>query len=68
MSKLIKVKDAVGLHRDMGCGAILNTSSSDYDKYIVQRQKMLSEKTRISNLEKDVTEIKDMLQQLLSKL
>jgi len=67
MNKLVKVKDAAGLHRDMGCGAILNTSSVDYDKYIKQRESMMSQKRRVDKLESDISEIKNMLQQLLSE-
>lgn len=65
MNKLIKVKDSIGLHREMNSGAILNTSSADYNKYKEQRDKLLSEKHRVDKLESDITEIKDMLKLLL---
>jgi hypothetical protein len=67
MTKLVRVKDSVGLHRNVDSGAIVNSSNIDYNKYIMQKEKMSSEKTRIKNLEQDVMEIKDMLRQLLSK-
>lgn len=66
--KLIKVKDAVSLHRDAESGAIVNTSCADYDKYIMSREKAIRERTRVDKLESDVAEIKGMLQQLMSKL
>lgn len=68
MSKLVKVKDSVGLHRDLGCGAIVNTSVDDYNKYMKQRQSALSQKSRLETLENDVTEIKSMLKELIGKL
>jgi hypothetical protein len=66
--KLIKVKDAVSLHRDTESGAIVNTSYADYDKYITSREKAISERVRVDRLESDVADIKGMLQQLMSKL
>lgn len=65
MKTLIKVKDSIGLHREMESGAILNTSSDDYNKYIKQRESMLSQKQRVDKLESDISEIKSMLNQLL---
>jgi hypothetical protein len=66
--KLIKVKDAVSLHRDTESGAIVNTSYADYDKYITSREIAISERVRVDRLESDVADIKGMLQQLMSKL
>lgn len=68
MDKLIKVKDSLTLHRNMESGAIVNTSADDYNKYIMRKEKMMQEKNRVAKLEKDVEEIKSMLQQLMSKL
>lgn len=66
MNKLIKVKDSVGLHREMESGAILNTSADDYNKYIKQRESMSAQKQRVDRLESDISEIKYMLNQLLT--
>jgi len=65
--KLIKVKDSVGLHRELESGAIVNTSVDDYEKYLKKKEAMLSQKKRLDNLESDVGEIKNMLKELLSK-
>lgn len=68
MDKLVKVKDSVGLHRDMTCGVIVNTSVDDYNKYIKQKESMSKQKHRLDKVEEDVTEIKSMLKEIMSKL
>ena len=54
--------------RKSSSGAVVNVASDDYDKYIKQKEKVRQEKERIDSLEKDVSEIKDMLKQLLDKV
>ena len=61
---LIPVKDQPGLFRDSESGAIINRRTNDYDAYITNRDKLLSEKERIDKLESDIGDIKRMLQQL----
>jgi hypothetical protein len=72
--KLLKVIDKPGLHRTVDSGAIVNIQSSEYDKYIRQRNLMLSQKERIEAVENtlvdlrtDFDEVKTMLKQLLDK-
>ena len=61
---LIPVKDQSGFFRDSETGAIINNNSNDYDTYVSNRDKLLSEKERIDKLESDIGDIKRMLQQL----
>ena len=61
---LIPVKDQPGLFRDSESGAIINRRTNDYDAYITNRDKLLSEKERIDKLESDIGDIKRMLQKL----
>jgi recombinational DNA repair ATPase RecF len=68
MNDLIKVKDSVGLFRDVKSRAIMNTSSVDYDKYMQRRNAILKEKQEVAVLKKEVTEIKDMLAKILEKI
>ena len=68
MNDLIKVKDSVGLVRDVKSRAIINTSSVDYDKYMQRRNAILKEKQEVAVLKKEVTEIKDMLAKILEKI
>lgn len=65
--KLVKVKDSVGLHRELTSGAIVNTSVSDYEEYVKQKKAALSNKSRIDKLESDISEIKSMLKELINK-
>lgn len=61
---LIPVKDQPGLFRDSETGAIVNKRTNDYQAYVSNRDKLLSEKERIDKLESDIGDIKRMLQQL----
>lgn len=65
--KLVKVKDSVGLHREINSGAIVNTSVDDYEKYMKRKEAALSQKKRLDKMEQDVSEIKSMLKELVSK-
>ena len=60
----IPVEGQPGLYRDSETGAIINNSSNDYQNYINNRDKLLSEKERIDKLESDIGDIKRMLQML----
>ena len=61
---LIPVKDQPGIFRDDVSGAIVNKNQNDYQAYVSNRDKLLSEKERIDKLESDIGDIKRMLQQL----
>lgn len=73
MSK-IPVKDHRNLYRDGSSTAIVNTDSVGYQAYIANREKLLTDKQRIDNLETtveeikgDLTDIKNLLTQLVDK-
>ena len=68
---LIPVKDQPGLFRDSETGAIINSRTNDYEAYVTNRDKLLSEKerltrveTKVQDLSDDIGDIKRMLQQL----
>jgi hypothetical protein len=70
----LKVKGRPELERDEYSKGITNIDNDAYTKYMKgalarkQRNSSLEENTKeINNLKEDVSEIKDMLQQLLSK-
>lgn len=72
MEKMLKVQGYDGLVRDPSSQAIVNTNKIEYRNYIKQREAALlklQEQNRqteeINNLKKDVSEIKEMLLQLL---
>lgn len=73
MSK-IPVKDYRNLYRDDSSTAIVNTDSVGYQAYVANREKLLTDKQRIDNLEStveeikgDLTDIKNLLVQLVDK-
>ena len=68
---LIPVKGNSGLFRDSETGAIINNNTNEYNTYMTNRNKLLSEKerltrveTKVENLSDDIGDIKRMLQQL----
>ena len=68
---LIPVKGNSGLFRDSETGAIINNNVNEYNTYMTNRNKLLSEKerltrveTKVENLSDDIGDIKRMLQQL----
>ena len=73
MSK-IPVKDHRNLYRDGSSTAIVNTDSVGYQAYVANRERLLTDKQRIDNSEStveeikgDLTDIKNLLTQLVDK-
>ena len=71
---LIPVENHSELFRDSKTGAIVNKSTSDFDRYNNTRNKILSKEERINHLEQkvdnlssDIGDIKSMLQSLITK-
>ncbi len=72
--KKIPVKDHRNLVRDAGSSGIVNTDTQGYQAYMANREKLLTDKQRIDQLEStveeikcDLTDIKCMISQLLNK-
>ena len=70
---LIPVENHSELFRDSKTGAIVNKSTSDFERYNNTRNKILSKEERINHLEQkvdnlssDIGDIKTMLQSFLS--
>ena len=71
---LVKVKDNASLVRDMTSGAIINTSTVEYQNYLkkVDSQNALKEQVQentenIEQIKTDISEIKNMLISLIKK-
>jgi|TARA_R100001530_G_C4183286_1_gene120013 hypothetical protein len=64
---LIKVKDHDGFYRDSNSQAIINKNNQDYQAYVANRDKLLSDKERIDKLENEIGDIKSMIQTLIDK-
>ena len=63
-SSLIPVEGNPNLSRDPKTGAILNTNRSEYEKYIAQRNERETDKQRLTRLESEISEIKQLLVKL----
>ena len=64
----IKVQDSSSLYRDADSGAIINCSDSEYDNYLRMNNQKLTEKQELDKLKDEMSEIKSMLNVVLSKL
>ena len=71
---LVQIKDDPKLIRDVTNRAILNTDREGLERYKAQRllaKKRLDEqeemKNKVNKLEQDMSEIKDLLQQLVTR-
>ena len=68
---LVPIKDNPNLVRDVSNKAILNTDRDGLERYKAQRalaKKRLDEQEEMKNkLEQDMSEIKDLLQQLVTR-
>lgn len=65
--KLKEIKDEPGLMKDLESGAIINTDRSAIKAAKARKQAMQENKERIDKIENDVTEIKNMLKELIGK-
>ena len=63
-----KVKDNSDLVRDPSTGAILNTNSLDYDKYVAQRDAKNVEHKKTKNIERDISTLRQELDEIKSLL
>lgn len=64
----LQVEGNPGLFRDSESGAIINSSDSELQSYLELKKKKLAEQEEIQRLKSDVSEIKDMMKIILSKL
>jgi len=74
MMKVIKVQDDSNLVRDVETGAILFNNSTQHQRYVEQRNKLVSRNEKIqqqaeeiNNMKNDISEIKGMLTALLNR-
>jgi hypothetical protein len=64
----VPVQDHNNLYRDSSSRAIVNTDTTGYQAYVSNRDKLLSDKQRIDQLESKVEEIKDDLSDIKNLL
>jgi hypothetical protein len=63
-----KVTDDKSLEKDMRSGAVINTNQTAYLAAIERAAKAREDKERITKLEEEVGDIKNMLQQILKRV
>jgi len=69
---LIPIEGKDGYYRDSRSNAILNTNQNEYNTYLMNRKKLLTDKERIDSIENeldgikgDLGDIKTMLQHFM---
>ena len=65
---MIKVEGHQHLYRDEETGAIINADSSSYAAYMQLKSKKKMEKEDLDNMKQEISEIKEMLAKITSKL
>ena len=68
MSKYSKVEGHVDLIRDETSSAIINTNVEQYRLVMKRREVMKAQRSEINTLKQEVTEIKDLLKDIIEKL
>ena len=63
---MIPVKGHKGLFRYEESGAIINTNVSEYNNYMVMKNKKQSEKDELDRIKSDIQEIKNLLKELVN--
>ena len=63
---MIPVKGHKGLFRDEESGAIINKIVSEYNNYMVMKNKKQSEKDELDKIKSDIQEIKNLLKELVN--
>jgi len=66
--RLIPVEGNDNLSRDGKNNAIINTNKNEFEAYIKNREKLLSDKERVDSLETKVDNLKDDLDEIKSML
>lgn len=67
MNKVVQVQGHPYLVKDTTTGAILNKDAAGLQSYKKQKQVMADQHHRLNKLESDMSEIKQMLQTLVSR-
>ena len=63
---MIPIKGHIGMMRDPKSGAVINMASGG-EQYSANRAKIKADTDRLNKVEQDVSEIKDMLKQLIER-
>lgn len=64
----IPVEGNPGYYRDSESGAIINASDSEFQAYLNEKKRRTSELSEFNALKNEVSELKDMMKIIISKL
>ena len=64
----IKVKDNENFVRDSKSNCIINTNKSEYDEYLARRKSKQNEKNKVENLERDLSTLRNELDEIKNLL
>lgn len=64
---MIRVDGYSNLYRDENSGAIINCDSTAYNQYLNSISKQEIKKKELDEIKNDITEIKNLLKELLNK-
>ena len=64
---MIKVEGHSNLYRDEESGAIINTDSTAYEKYVKSIENSEMKKQELDKIKSDIDEIKSLLKVLINK-
>tara|TARA_E500000331_G_scaffold125167_1_gene122801 strand:- start:43 stop:240 length:198 start_codon:yes stop_codon:yes gene_type:complete len=65
---MIRVEGHTDLYRDEQTGAIINDDSSGYSSYMKAKEKKLLERKELDTMKQEISEIKEMLAKIASKI
>ena len=65
---MIRVEGHTDLYRDEKTGAIINDDSSGYSSYMKAKEKKLLERKELDTMKQEISEIKEMLAKIASKI
>jgi len=64
---MIPIEGHSNLFRDESSGAIVNIDTVEYERYLKVKKKKTEEKQEIENLKLEVSEIKNLLMELINE-
>lgn len=67
MNKRVKVENYPNLEKDLTTSAVVSTDTTGYKKYISDRDSRRLQNSRISELEDEIKQLKDLIHTHLNK-
>lgn len=64
---MIRIEGHPNLYRDENSGAIVNYDTLEYQQYIKMKKQKIDQKKEIDNLKLEVSEIKNLLMELINE-